>query len=75
MRDDSGGTRAGQLPNLFGQVGLIEIAKFCGHSRAPVKGRYFHALQQGLEPHNPREALGRKANPIALIWLLLWLHW
>ena len=65
MRGDSSWTRAGEKPNLIGQMGLIEIAEFCRHSDGAVIRRSFHVLQQRLEPHNPRQALWRKTYPIA----------
>jgi hypothetical protein len=65
MRGDSSGARAGEERNLISQMGLIEIAEFCRHSCGAVRRRSFHVLQQGLEPHNPRQALWRKTYPIA----------
>jgi hypothetical protein len=46
-------------------MGLIEITEFCRHSCGAVRRRSFHVLQQGLEPHDPRQALWRKTYPIA----------
>jgi hypothetical protein len=65
MRGDSSRTRAGEQRNLIGQMGLIEIAEFRRHSCGAVRRRSFHVLQQGLEPHNPRQALWRKTYPMA----------
>src|SRR5260370_39743331 len=45
MRGDSSGTRAGEQPNLIGQMGLIEIAKFCRHSGGAVRRRSVHVQQ------------------------------
>jgi len=65
MRDESGGTRPGELRALIREVRLVEIAKIRRNSLG-VAGRCgFHALQRRLKPHDPCQALWSKADPIA----------
>lgn len=57
-----GGSPAGQLPAIAGEVGLVGVAGSCRQPAERLSGVVGVQTHEVLQPHHPREALGAVAD-------------